>query len=140
MSSWTIWVQLFLPNKVLKCNNPFQWLICPKSVFLYCWFWQCQLTSSKHGVRLLNLMSYVFVAGSCKKEYQLFATVEAEVGPKFSFEQGWSFFQAYITSTSRQRFLGIFALLELISFYLFYFHFSNHYSYISSFRLHMSSG
>ena len=68
--------------------NRFRWLICPKSVFLYCWFWSCRLDSSRHEIRLLILISYVFTPSGHVIECLFSATVEPEVRSNFSFVQG----------------------------------------------------
>ena len=107
MSSWTIWVQSFLPEKALKCTCHFQWLILPKSMFLYSWFRQCRLASYRYSVRLLNLISHVFAGSGHVKEVPFL---------------GW-----VTLPTSCLGLLGISALLELILFYLLHYYFSHHY-------------
>ena len=46
----------YLSDKVLKHTNRFRGLISPKSVSLGGWFRWCRLASSRHGVRLLNII------------------------------------------------------------------------------------
>ena len=90
-----------------------------KSVFLYCWFRRCRLASSRHGVRLVNLISHVFAANGRVKRHPFYATVESEVRSNFSFTQGWFLFRACVDLISCQDLLWIFDFLNL--FYSIYF-------------------
>ena len=50
-------------------------------------FWWCLLASSRHGVRLLNLISQVFAGSGHMKEGPFSAMVEAEVRLNYYFAQ-----------------------------------------------------
>ena len=107
---------------MLKCTCRFQWLILSKLVFLYCWFWLCQLASSRHGVRLIKLISHM-------KECSFCAMGEAEVRSDFSFVMGWSFFSKH-SKSFQIPVSGLWKLLHslnLFYFIYFIFLFSIHY-------------
>ena len=76
------------PRQGVKYTSRFRWLICPKSVLLCCWFRRCRLASSRYGIRLLYLISYVFAVSGRVKVSPFCLKGTAEVRSNFSFSQG----------------------------------------------------
>ena len=105
-------------HTVLKYTCRLRLLISPKSMYLYCCFRQCRLASSGHGIRLLNLISYVceHIAGGRMKEDPL-CCGRGWSGRISLFRGVGSFFCACITPTSFQGLLRI-PVLFLIYFIL----------------------
>ena len=82
-------------------------------------FW---LARSRHGVKLLNLISRIFATYRYVEKGLFSLRGTAEVRLNFSFSLGRSFSgQACVASTSCQGLLGISALFGCILFYLFSF-------------------
>ena len=118
-SSWIQMKWSRLPDKVLKYTSRLRWLISPKSVFLYCWFRRCRLISSRHCVRLLNLISHVFATSDRMKESPSVWEVPLKRSWISLLRKDGSCFWACVIPNVSQELLGISALLKLIFFFFF---------------------
>ena len=128
--SWNQWKWSRLPDKVLKCISRFQW-ISPKSMCLCCWFQRCWVASSRHSVRLLNLIIHLFATSGRVRECPFCLRGTAEMRSNFSFSLVWFLFphmrRPYFLSGAS----GNFCTFWIFFFYLFSFSVFNHYGLTS---------
>ena len=95
----------------------FRWSIHQKSVFLYCWFWQCRLPSSRHNWHAKSPglgKQACYLASSQVEKCHFSLRSIAEVRSDFLFGQSRFLFQSCVTLFSCQGLLEISGLLELI--------------------------